>query len=61
MSRRTHNERLVFLDSILGQEGWNGIERNEGASFRLPLESPTKTFARRLAFSRTSLRPAYRR
>lgn len=26
----THNERLVFLDDILGPEGFAGIERNEG-------------------------------
>lgn len=26
----TDNERLVFLDDILGEEGFAGIEHNEG-------------------------------
>lgn len=29
----THNERLVFLDDILGREGFEGIESNEGTPF----------------------------
>jgi predicted AlkP superfamily pyrophosphatase or phosphodiesterase len=28
----THNERLVFLDDILGEEGWKGVASNEGTS-----------------------------
>lgn len=32
----THNERLVFLDDILGEEGFKGIRSNEGASFPSP-------------------------
>lgn len=33
----THDERLVFLDDILGEEGWKGIARNEGPFFFLLL------------------------
>ena len=32
----TDNERLVFLDDILGKEGFEGIERNEGKFALLP-------------------------
>lgn len=58
---RTHNERLVFLDDILGEEGWNGIERNEGAFYLLPARDSPDVIARRLAFRRTSFRVARRR
>lgn len=33
----THNERLVFLDDILGKDGFEGIEHNEGLFFISPV------------------------
>lgn len=57
----THNERLIFLDDILGKEGFEGISSNEGPSLLLflpslladPLES------RRMALRRSSFPPLH--
>lgn len=40
MGSDTHNERLVFLDDILGPEGFAGIKHNEGTCFPFPFIFP---------------------
>ena len=60
----THNERLVFLDDILGPEGFAGIWRNEGSSHFLLVFTWIniwQEFYFRLAFGRLAISSSYQR
>ncbi|KAM0750332.1 Phosphodiest-domain-containing protein [Meredithblackwellia eburnea MCA 4105] len=59
----THNERLVFLDDILGEEGFAGIEHNEGwpsAGLRFQPHIDTNDMIKRLQAASESAKGGFK-